>query len=197
MDNFEGNYELQLTENNERVQPRMDASELKRRAILWEMMTSGDPELRAIKWRTVANLVISLADAAPLMAAKGALIGGVVGSAVPVAGTIIGSIGGAVSAVAAGEALSWMADALKSRKVRWLVNRTIGIDPDLTPDVSRNIAWGSEIAEIVAGVPTHLLETGMQFKADWKRTKKVLESRTSQDRAEISDASREFGVEVK
>jgi hypothetical protein len=58
-----------------------------------------------------------------------------------------------------GDAVSWTADVLK------LSNKL-----DLTPDVSKLIAWGSEALEFGGFViPTHIIEAGIQFGHDYKR----------------------------
>lgn len=47
---------------------------------------------------------------------------------------------------------------------------------DLTPDVSKGIAWGSEILELFTGgvMPSHIIETGFQFVKDLPRMKEGL-----------------------
>ncbi len=69
-----------------------------------------------------------------------------------------------------GELGSWAADAGKlaasaSKRLRGL---------DLTPDVSKTIAIGSELVlEPVSGglLPTHVIEGSLQLRADWPRLK--------------------------
>jgi hypothetical protein len=62
---------------------------------------------------------------------------------------------------AIGDAVSIGADLLKLTKF------------DITPDVSKKVAWGSEVLEIFSGgvLPTHAIEGGMQLRKDWPRFK--------------------------
>lgn len=68
----------------------------------------------------------------------------------------------------AGEVPSWLADLGKFTD-RWA--QVIGLSTDLTPDVSKEVAVGSEILEAYSGTafPSHAFETTLQIKADWPR----------------------------
>jgi hypothetical protein len=75
----------------------------------------------------------------------------------------------------AGEAISWLADLAKlirffSKRIGW------NVPIDLTPDVSLLVAMGTEIPDVLFGtaIPSHLVETVLQLKADWPRIQKGL-----------------------
>lgn len=92
-----------------------------------------------------------------------------------------------------GDIVSWGADAGK------LLNAT-----DLTPDVPKSVAWGSELAEPFTGgvLPSHLIETVMQFAHDkpriiaaWKRCQELLRQAQTDyttNQKEIDEATRVF-----
>lgn len=101
----------------------------------------------------------------------------------------------------AGEVPSWLADLGKFTD-RWA--RVIGLSTDLTPDVSKQVAVGSEMLEAYSGTafPSHAIETTLQIKADWPRLVEGLnrfKELWSEERAdyhahqpEIEDAIAEF-----
>lgn len=66
----------------------------------------------------------------------------------------------------AGDAVSWAADVGKLRQ-----------ETDLTPDVSKKVAWSSEALEAVTGgaAPSHAIETAVQLKYDVPRMKRGYE----------------------
>ncbi len=66
-----------------------------------------------------------------------------------------------------GEAASWTADACK------LIARRFNLPLDTSPDVSVKIALWSEVLDLcTAGlVPSHIIETTLQLRADWPRLK--------------------------
>lgn len=71
-----------------------------------------------------------------------------------------------------GEVASWTADACK------LVARQFDIKMlDSSPDVSLNVALGSELLELCTGgiMPSHVIETTLQLRADWPRMKTAYE----------------------
>lgn len=71
-----------------------------------------------------------------------------------------------------GEAASWTADACK------LVARQFDIKMlDSSPDVSLNVALGTELLELCTGglMPSHVIETTLQLRADWPRMKTAYE----------------------
>lgn len=74
----------------------------------------------------------------------------------------------------AGEGVSWLADIGKFTD-SWA--QRLGVSTDLTPDVSKRVAVGSEILEaFTASVgPSHMVETALQFKADWPRLRRGFE----------------------
>ena len=67
-----------------------------------------------------------------------------------------------------GEIPSWAADAGKITD-KWA--RVLGFSTDLTPDVSKAVAIGSEALEAYSGTaaPSHAIETTMQLQKDWPR----------------------------
>lgn len=70
-----------------------------------------------------------------------------------------------------GEIGSWTADGCKLLAARFSIPML-----DTSPDVSRLIAIGSEVAEPMTGgaMPSHLIETSLQLRADWPRIKQAL-----------------------
>ena len=67
-----------------------------------------------------------------------------------------------------GEMASWTADACKYIAQKFNINVL-----DTSPDVSLSVAVGTEALEFASGglVPSHVVETTMQLKADWPRLK--------------------------
>lgn len=71
-----------------------------------------------------------------------------------------------------GDIASWTADACK------LVARQFDIKMlDSSPDVGLDIALGSELLELCTGgvIPSHVIETTLQLRADWPRMKTAYE----------------------
>jgi hypothetical protein len=69
------------------------------------------------------------------------------------------------------EAVSWLADLAKMAQRVPFIARRVGINLDLTPDVSATIAVGSEVLEIPSGgfFPSHGVETLFQLRHDAPR----------------------------
>ncbi len=96
-----------------------------------------------------------------------------------------------------GDIISWGADAGKIFKAT-----------DLTPDVSPTIAWGTELAEPfgAGGIPTHLIETVMQFSHDkpriiaaWRRCQELLQQEQTDyttNKKEIEEAAGTFDTKT-
>jgi hypothetical protein len=92
-----------------------------------------------------------------------------------------------------GDIISWGADAGK------VFNTT-----DLTPDVPKSVAWGTELAEPFTGgvLPSHIIETVMQFSHDkpriiaaWKRCEELLKQEDTDyttNKTEIDKAADTF-----
>ncbi|MBP9827559.1 hypothetical protein KBC55_00190 [Patescibacteria group bacterium] len=97
----------------------------------------------------------------------------------------------------AGEIGSWTADGCKLLAARFSIPML-----DTSPDVSKLVAIGSEITEPVTGgaMPSHLIETSLQLRADWPRIKQALIKtrdiwRGTQDRlqdTEVQEAIKTF-----
>jgi len=87
-----------------------------------------------------------------------------------------------------GEVFSGGADALKLLDP--IARRYFGISTDiLSPDVSKKTAIGSELLEIPSGglFPTHIFETVLQLRKDWKPMEKGFKILISYLRGEITD----------
>ena len=94
-----------------------------------------------------------------------------------------------------GDFISWLADAGK-----------ISSKTDLTPDVSKFAAWGSEALELgsMGFFPSHAVETVLQYRHDharlaegWRRVKEILSSEQrdyEQHRPQIDTAINTFLV---
>ena len=91
-------------------------------------------------------------------------------------------VNGAISVLDAvpglGELPSWAADGLKFAHI---FSKQIGVPLDLTPDVSKTVAVGTEVMEFTSAgfMPTHLVETSLQLRADRKHLQRLKKARHS------------------
>ena len=86
-----------------------------------------------------------------------------------------------------GEFFSGGADALKLLDP--FARKYLGFSTDLSPDVSKKTAIGSELLEIPSAglMPTHIIETVLQLKKDWGPMREGFGVLVSHLRGEMTD----------